>query len=107
MKTILETDQDFICDIQAPCFQMLSSEEVELVRASKTQILFRKGDNLTKQGADKFHIQSLDNQPEKVDEENPDRNAEGSSSPDKTVQLVEYGRYHYYVNNIEDGDFKH
>jgi CRP/FNR family transcriptional regulator len=26
-------------------------EEVELVRASKTQILFRKGDNLTKQGA--------------------------------------------------------
>jgi len=51
MKTILETDKGFICDIQAPCFQMLSSEEVELVRASKTQILFRKGDNLTKQGA--------------------------------------------------------
>jgi len=51
MKTILETDSDFICDIQAPCFQMLSPEEVELVRASKTQILFRKGDNLTKQGA--------------------------------------------------------
>ena len=51
MKTILETDNDFICDIQAPCFQMLSTEEVELVRASKTQILFRKGDNLTKQGA--------------------------------------------------------
>jgi CRP-like cAMP-binding protein len=51
MKTILETDQDFICDIQAPCFQMLSQEEVVLVRASKTQVLFRKGDNLTKQGA--------------------------------------------------------
>jgi CRP-like cAMP-binding protein len=51
MKTILETDQDFICDIQAPCFQMLSHEEVELVRASKTQVLFRKGDNLSKQGA--------------------------------------------------------
>jgi CRP-like cAMP-binding protein len=51
MKTILETDSDFICDIQAPCFQMLSSEEAELVRASKTQVLFRKGDNLTKQGA--------------------------------------------------------
>ncbi len=51
MKTILETDQDFICDIQAPCFQMLSHEEVVLVRASKTQVLFRKGDNLTKQGA--------------------------------------------------------
>jgi CRP/FNR family transcriptional regulator len=51
MKTILETDQDFICDIQAPCFQMLSRDEVILVRASKTQVLFRKGDNLTKQGA--------------------------------------------------------
>ncbi len=51
MKTIVETDSEFICDIQAPCFQMLSLEETELVRASKTQILFRKGDNLTKQGA--------------------------------------------------------
>jgi CRP/FNR family transcriptional regulator len=51
MKTILETDQGFICDIQTPCFQMLSPEEMELVSASKTQILFRKGDNLTKQGA--------------------------------------------------------
>lgn len=51
MKTLLENDQEFICDIQAPCFGMLMPEEVELVRASKTQILFRKGDNLTKQGA--------------------------------------------------------
>jgi len=51
VKTILETDQEFICDIQAPCFQLLSQEEVVLVRASKTQVLFRKGDNLTKQGA--------------------------------------------------------
>lgn len=51
MKTILETDSDFICDIQAPCFQLLSQEEIELVKASKTQVLFRKGDNLTKQGA--------------------------------------------------------
>lgn len=51
MKTILETDSEFICDIQAPCFQMLLPEEAELVRASKTQILFRKDDNLTKQGA--------------------------------------------------------
>jgi CRP-like cAMP-binding protein len=51
MKPILETDQEFICDIQAPCFQMLSPEEADLVRASKTQVLFRKGDNLTKQGA--------------------------------------------------------
>ena len=51
MKTILETDNDFICDIQAPCFQMLMPEEVDLVRGSKTQVLFRKGDILTKQGA--------------------------------------------------------
>jgi CRP-like cAMP-binding protein len=51
MKTILEADQGYMCDIQAPCFQMLSAGEVELVRASKTQVLFRKGDNLTKQGA--------------------------------------------------------
>ncbi len=51
MKTITENDDDFICDIQAPCFQLLSREEAELVRNSKTQVLFRKGDTLTKQGA--------------------------------------------------------
>jgi CRP/FNR family transcriptional regulator len=51
MKTIVETDNDFVCDIQAPCFMMLLPEEIELVRSSKTQVLFRKGDNLTKQGA--------------------------------------------------------
>lgn len=51
MKTILETDQGFICDIQAPCFQVLLPEEAELVRSSKTQVLFRREDNLTKQGA--------------------------------------------------------
>ncbi len=51
MKTFLETDNEFICDIQAPCFQMLTETEAELVRASKTQVLFKKGENLTKQGA--------------------------------------------------------
>jgi CRP/FNR family transcriptional regulator len=51
MRPILETDQEFICDIQAPCFQSLTPEEAELVRASKTQVLFRKGDHLSKQGA--------------------------------------------------------
>ena len=50
MKTILETDKEYICDIHAPCFQMLTSKELELIRASKTQVLFRKGDSLTKQG---------------------------------------------------------
>ncbi|MDA3880843.1 MAG: Crp/Fnr family transcriptional regulator [Prolixibacteraceae bacterium] len=51
MKTIIASDNNYICDIQAPCFQKLSEEETELVKSSKTQILFRKGDNLTKQGA--------------------------------------------------------
>lgn len=51
MKTIVETDSDYICDITAPCFQMLLPEEAEVVRSSKTQVLFRKDDNLTKQGA--------------------------------------------------------
>lgn len=51
MRTILETDRDFVCDIQAPCFRNLIPEEAELVRASKTQVSFRKGDNLIKQGA--------------------------------------------------------
>ncbi len=35
MKTILETDQDFICDIQAPCFQMLSADEIVLVKGQQ------------------------------------------------------------------------
>jgi CRP-like cAMP-binding protein len=51
MKTITETDQDFICEIQAPCFQQLSKDEADQIRNSKTQVLFRKGDTLTKQGA--------------------------------------------------------
>ena len=51
MKTITDTDKDFYCDIQAPCFQLLTKEEIEQVQASRTQVLFRKGENLTKQGA--------------------------------------------------------
>lgn len=50
MKTIDINDVDFMCDLQAPCFQALEAAEVELVKASKTQVLFRKGDNMTKQG---------------------------------------------------------
>lgn len=50
MKSLAITDNEYICDLQAPCFQMLPPEALELVRASKTQVLFRKGDNLTKQG---------------------------------------------------------
>jgi CRP-like cAMP-binding protein len=51
MKSITENDLEFFCDIQAPCFQLLSKEEMEIIKSSKTQIAFRKGDNLTKQGA--------------------------------------------------------
>jgi len=56
MKTITENDEAFLCDIQAPCFQLLTQEEMELIRTSKTQVLFRKGDNLTKQGAFSSYI---------------------------------------------------
>ncbi len=51
MKPIYEHDPEYFCDIQAPCFQGLLPEELDLVRESKTQVLFRKGENLTKQGA--------------------------------------------------------
>ncbi len=50
MKTITEKDIEYICDIQAPCFQALDKDEAALIRTSKTQVQFRKGDNLTKQG---------------------------------------------------------
>lgn len=50
MKTIVETDRDFVDDIQAPCFQLLHEDEVAIMRGSRTQVFFRKGENLTKQG---------------------------------------------------------
>ena len=50
MKALTENDKDFICDLQAPCFQTLTPDEVRLVQSARTQVLFRKGDNLTKQG---------------------------------------------------------
>jgi CRP/FNR family transcriptional regulator len=61
MKTISETDKDFVCEIKAPCFQLLSVEESDLIRNSKTQVLFRKGDTLTKQGAFASYILFLIN----------------------------------------------
>ena len=51
MKTISHTDKEFICDITLPCFSALSAEETELVRDSRVQVLFRRGENITKQGA--------------------------------------------------------
>lgn len=50
MKTLTEVDHDFICDIQAPCFQVLTPDEVEWIRGFKTQVLFRKGESITKLG---------------------------------------------------------
>lgn len=51
MKSLKDSDNEFICDLTAPCFQALPPEAIELVRSSKAQVLFRKGDNITKQGA--------------------------------------------------------
>ena len=51
MKTLSESDNCITCHKDAPCFQKLSKEETELVTESKTQVLFFKGENLTKQGA--------------------------------------------------------
>lgn len=50
MKTVFENDSEYYCDIQAPCFQDLLPEEIKLVQQERTQVLFRKGDSLTKQG---------------------------------------------------------
>ncbi len=61
MKTISENDKEFVCEIQAHCFQLLSSNEIELIRASKTQVLFRKGENLTKQGTFSSYVLFLMN----------------------------------------------
>lgn len=49
MKSLIETDKNFICEINAPSFKLLSIDEVELIRSSKTQVIFHKGENLTKQ----------------------------------------------------------
>ncbi|NCC45544.1 MAG: Crp/Fnr family transcriptional regulator [Bacteroidia bacterium] len=50
MKNIKENDTDYICDITAPCFSNLSPQELAIVKSSRTQVKFRKGENLTKQG---------------------------------------------------------
>jgi CRP/FNR family transcriptional regulator len=51
MKTITNTDREFVCDITLPCFSALTPEETELVRESRVQVVFRRGENLAKQGA--------------------------------------------------------
>ncbi len=56
MKTILEDHKEFICDIEAPCFSYLEKEEAEMIRSGRTQVQFRKGDTITKQGAFSSYI---------------------------------------------------
>ena len=51
MKTISDSDKEFICDISLPCFSALSDEETALVKESRVQVMFRRGENITKQGA--------------------------------------------------------
>jgi len=86
MKTISETDQEFVCDIQAPCFKLLSPDEIELVKASKTQVLFRKGENLTKQGAFAsyvlFVIEGLSKQ-----------HLEGEGSKQMNLRIIRQGEF--------------
>ncbi len=86
MKTIFEPDKDFICDIQAPCFRDLSPEEVEMVRASKTQVLFRKGDNLTKQGAFTSYVLFMINGLAK-------QYIEGESSKTFNLRIIRQGEF--------------
>jgi CRP-like cAMP-binding protein len=50
MKPFTDTDSQYICEIDAPCFKSLSQVEMDLIQNSKTQVSFRKGENLTKQG---------------------------------------------------------
>lgn len=51
MKTYSSIDECVLGGLDAPCFGNLLPEEIELVKDSKVQVAFRKGENLTKQGA--------------------------------------------------------
>jgi CRP-like cAMP-binding protein len=51
MRSITPDQADFFCDIQLPCFQTLSSAEIEFVQSAKAQVEFRKGETITKQGS--------------------------------------------------------
>lgn len=51
MKSYVPPDDCSFSHIDAPCFRNLLPEEIELARNSKTRVVFRKGENLTKQGA--------------------------------------------------------
>ena len=51
MKTYSAIDDCVLGGLEAPCFANLLPEELELIKDSKIQVLFRKGESLTKQGA--------------------------------------------------------
>ncbi len=56
MKSIIESNSYYICEIQSPVFQTLTPEEVEVIKSSKTPVLFNKNETLTKQGAFSSYI---------------------------------------------------
>lgn len=86
MKPLIETDREFICDIQAPCFQMLSEEEAAMIRASKTQVVFRKGENLTKQGTFASYVLFIMSGLVK-------QYVEGDSTHNYNLQIVQSGEF--------------
>jgi CRP-like cAMP-binding protein len=51
MKTYSTIEDCVLGGLEAPCFGSLLPEEIELVKDSKVQVQFRKGESLTKQGA--------------------------------------------------------
>ena len=51
MKSYSTLDECILGGLNAPCFSKLLPEEIELVKDSKVQVQFRKGENITKQGA--------------------------------------------------------
>jgi CRP-like cAMP-binding protein len=51
MKTYSALDDCVLGGLDAPCFSNLLPEEIELIKDSKVQVQFRKGETLTKQGA--------------------------------------------------------
>lgn len=50
MRTYILPDDCSLDTMGAPCFKDLLPEELQLVAASKTRVVFHKGENLTKQG---------------------------------------------------------
>jgi len=51
MKTYTAIDDCVLGGLEAPCFGKLLPEEIELVKESKVQVQFLKGESMTKQGA--------------------------------------------------------